>query len=77
VWPSPQGLPPDVLNKLEIAFTKAKDSQEFKTVIEKLDLIPVYYNSKDYEQFLKASWVRLEKTLKATGLIKEPATSPY
>ena len=73
----PAGLPPDVLNKLEIAFTKAKDSQEFKTVIEKLDLIPVYYNSKDYDQFLKASWVKLEKTLKATGLIKESATSPY
>ena len=73
----PAGLPPDVLNKLEIAFSKAKDSQEFRTVVEKLDLIPVYYNSKDYDQFLKASWVRLEKTLKATGLIKESATSPY
>jgi len=73
----PAGLPADVVAKLESAFTKAKDSPEVKTVMDKLDLVPVYYNSKEYDRFLKESWVRLEKTLKETGLIKEPATQPY
>jgi len=73
----PAGLPADVLSRLENAFTRAKDSAEFKAVVEKLDLIPVYYNSKEYDKFLKDSWARLEKNLKETGLIKEPATQPY
>lgn len=70
----PAGLPPAILAKLESAFTKAKDGPEFKTVIDKLDLVPVYYNAKEYDQFLISSWARLEKNLKETGLIKEPAT---
>ena len=70
----PAGLPPAVLAKLESAFSKAKDGPEFTAVIDKLDLVPVYYNAKDYDQFLKSSWARLEKNLKETGLIKEPAT---
>ncbi len=73
----PAGLPADVEAKLESAFTKAKDSPEVKTVMDKLDLLPVYYNSKEYDRFLKESWTRLERTLKETGLIKEPATQPY
>jgi tripartite-type tricarboxylate transporter receptor subunit TctC len=73
----PAGLPADVLAKLESAFTKAKDSPEVKTVMDKLDLLPVYYNSKEYDRFLKESWARLDRTLKETGLIKEPATQPY
>ena len=70
----PAGLSADVLSRLEGAFAKAKDSPEFKGVVERLDLIPVYYNSKEYDRFLKDSWARLEKNLKETGLIKEPAT---
>jgi tripartite-type tricarboxylate transporter receptor subunit TctC len=73
----PAGLPPDVLKKLETAFTKAMETPEFKTVCEKMSLIPAYYNSKDYAQFLKELWPVLEKSHKETGLIKEVATQPY
>ena len=73
----PAGLPPDVVTKLENAFTKGMETPEFKSVMEKLNLIPAYYNSKDYELFLKDLWVKMEKSLKETGVIKEVATHPY
>jgi tripartite-type tricarboxylate transporter receptor subunit TctC len=73
----PAGLSPDVVKKLETAFTRGMETPQFKSVVEKLNLIPAYYNSKDYDRFLKDSWVKLEKSLKETGMIKEPATPPY
>ena len=73
----PAGLPPDVVKKLETAFTRGMETPQFKAVVEKLNLTPAYYNSKDYDRFLKGSWVKLEKSMKETGMIKEPATQPY
>ncbi len=73
----PAGLPPDIVSKLETAFTKGMETPQFKSVMEKLNLIPAYYNSKDYDLFLKDLWVKIEKSLKETGLIKEVATQPY
>jgi tripartite-type tricarboxylate transporter receptor subunit TctC len=72
----PAGLPPDVVQKLETAFTKGMETPQFKSVVEKLNLIPAYYNSKDYDKFLKDLWAKLEKSMKETGMIKEPATQP-
>jgi tripartite-type tricarboxylate transporter receptor subunit TctC len=73
----PAGLPPGIVTKLETAFTKGMETPQFKSVCEKLNLIPAYYNSKDYDRHLKELWVSLEKSMKETGLIKEPATQPY
>ena len=73
----PAGLPPGIVTKLETAFTKGMETPQFKSVCEKLNLIPAYYNSKDYDRHLKELWVSLEKSMKETGLIKESATQPY
>ncbi len=73
----PAGLPPDIVKKLESAFTKAAESKEVRNVIDKLDLVPVLYVGKEYDDHLKSYWPRMERSLKETGLIKEPATSPY
>lgn len=73
----PAGLPPDIAKKLESAFAKAAASNEVKTAVEKLDLVPILIVGKDYDEYLKSVWSRLEKNLKETGLIKEPATSPF
>jgi tripartite-type tricarboxylate transporter receptor subunit TctC len=73
----PAGLPADIEKKVENAFVKAAESKEVKTVIDKLDLVPVLYVGKDYEAHLKNYWPKMEKSLKEAGLIKEPATSPY
>jgi tripartite-type tricarboxylate transporter receptor subunit TctC len=73
----PAGLSTEVLKKLEDAFTRATESEQFKSVINRLDLLPVHYNSQEYTQFLINSWARTEKTLKETGIIKEVSTQPY
>ncbi len=73
----PAGLPQDVSRKIENAFVKAAESKEVKAVVEKLDLLPVLYVGKEYDDHLKSYWSRMEKSLKETKLIKEPATSPY
>ena len=53
------------------------ETPQFKAVAEKLNLAPAYYNSQDYERFLKEAWKRLGKSMKEAGMIKEPATQPY
>jgi tripartite-type tricarboxylate transporter receptor subunit TctC len=73
----PAGLPPDITKKLETAFTKAAESKEVKVAVEKLDLVPILIVGKDFDEYLKRVWSRLEKNLKETGLVKESATSPY
>jgi tripartite-type tricarboxylate transporter receptor subunit TctC len=73
----PANLPPEILNKLEMAFTKGTETPEFKALIEKLDCTPAYHNSKDLDRFLKELWVRSEKVFKEAEIIKEPATPPY
>jgi tripartite-type tricarboxylate transporter receptor subunit TctC len=73
----PANLPPDILKKLESAFTKGTETAEFKSVIEKIDCTPAYYSSKDLDAFVKGLWVRTEKMFKEADIIKEPATQPY
>jgi tripartite-type tricarboxylate transporter receptor subunit TctC len=73
----PANLPPDILRKLEIAFTKGTETHEFRAMIEKIDCTPAYYNSKDLDRYLKELWVKAEKMFKEAGIIKDPATLPY
>jgi len=73
----PAGLPADITKRLENAFAKAAESKEVKTAVEKLDLVTILIVGKDYDDYLKRVWFRLEQNLKETGLAKEPATSPY
>jgi tripartite-type tricarboxylate transporter receptor subunit TctC len=72
----PAGLPPDVLAKLESAFTKAMDTPEFKVAMEKVNMVPYYLNSKDYSRHLIDRWAQYEKLFKQFGFIKESATQP-
>jgi tripartite-type tricarboxylate transporter receptor subunit TctC len=73
----PAGMAPDVAKKIEDAFAKAAEAKEVKALFDQLDLLPVLIVGKDYENRLKTYWTRMEKGLKETGLIKEPATKPY
>lgn len=73
----PANLPPEILKKLEMAFTKGTETPEFKDLIKKVDCTPAYYNSTDLDRFVKDLWVRTEKMLKDADIIKEPATQPY
>jgi len=70
----PANLPPDVLQKLETAFTKGTETPEFKSLLEKLDATPSSYKSKALDGWLRETAVRAEKMYKDIGIIKEPAT---
>lgn len=73
----PASLPPDVLKKLEAGFTKGAETPEFIAIRDKLDCLPAYMNSTEYDRYLKDLWVRTEKMFKDAAIIKEPATQPY
>ena len=74
---APAGLPPDIAEKLESAFAKAAESKEMTALLDRLDMLPVLYVGKAYDDLIKSTWFETEKSLKETGLVKEPATSPY
>jgi tripartite-type tricarboxylate transporter receptor subunit TctC len=73
----PAAMPAEVTKKLENAFTKAMESEAFKNLVQKLEMAEIRYVGKDYDQFLKELWGKIEKQMKATGMIKDVATSPY
>jgi tripartite-type tricarboxylate transporter receptor subunit TctC len=73
----PAGLPPNVVQKLEIAFTKGTETTEFKTAQEAFYLTAIYYDSKGCDRYLIEQWVKTEKIFKDTAIIKEAATQPY
>ena len=73
----PAGMPDAVVKKLEDAFRKAKETPEFKRVLDNLDMIPVFMGHREYSEYLKTMWFKIEKSLKETGLLKESATKPY
>ena len=73
----PAGLPPDIVKKLEAAFAKSQETQEFRTTRDRLYLSAASYHSKQFEQHLKEYWAKEEKMFKDLGVINEPATQPY
>lgn len=73
---APADTPPDVLAKLEAALAQAVKSKDYLEMIDKLDMIPVQYNHKELDTFLRIQWKVINKHLIGTGLIKEAATLP-
>ncbi|MEN6465672.1 MAG: tripartite tricarboxylate transporter substrate binding protein, partial [Syntrophaceae bacterium] len=73
---APAQLPPDLANKLEKAFTRAVRDKQYLKTISRMDLVPVYYNSGNFEKFLKVNWGVINRHLVSTGLIKQAATQP-
>lgn len=73
---APADIPPDVLTKLEAALAQAVRSKDYLETIDKLDMLPVQYTSKELDPFLRVQWKVINKHLIGTGLIKEAATLP-
>ena len=72
----PSNLPPEVAKKLEAAFTQATKSKEYLEALDKIDMVPVNYSSKEFDSFLRINWKKINKHLIGSGLIKEAATLP-
>jgi len=73
---APAGIPADVVKKLETAFAAATKSKEYLESLDKIGMIPVYYDSNKFSKFLRTYWKKINKHLIATGIIKEAATAP-
>ncbi len=72
----PANLPPEVATKLGKAFGQALGDKAYREVLEKIDMVPVSYDGKQFAEFLKTNWAKINKHLIATGLIKQAATMP-
>ena len=50
--------------------------REYLEALDMINMSPVSYNSKEFDNFLRISWKKINKHLIASGLIKEAATLP-
>jgi tripartite-type tricarboxylate transporter receptor subunit TctC len=73
---APAGIPAPVAKKLEETFTAATKSKEYLEALDKIGMIPVYYDSNKFSKFLRVYWKKINKHLISTGIIKEAATLP-
>jgi tripartite-type tricarboxylate transporter receptor subunit TctC len=67
----PKGMPKPIVMKLDEAFKKAMDDQEFLEVMKKFDFAPAYLKSEDYEKFLRQDSERFRKLVEKLGLQKK------
>lgn len=73
---APADIDPAVAGKLEEAFAAAAKNKEYLETLDRINMIPVYYNGKAFDAFLRYHWKVINKNLKASGAISEAATKP-
>lgn len=73
---APSDIDPAVSRKLESAFAEAVRSREYLDALDKINMIPVYYDQKAFDSFLRYHWKVIHKSLITSGAIKEAATRP-
>jgi tripartite-type tricarboxylate transporter receptor subunit TctC len=66
----PKDMPKPIVAKLHEAFKKAMDDADFQAIMKKLDMIPLYQNSEDYEKFVRHDSERIGKLVRKLGLNK-------
>ncbi len=72
----PSTLPPEIAKKLREAFAQAIKNKEYLDALDKMDMVPVHYEGKAFDDFLRVHWKKINKHLIASGMIKEAATLP-
>lgn len=70
----PHNLPRDIAEKLEKTFAAATGNKEYLEALDRIDLVPVFYDGRQFEDFLKINWEKINRHLIAGGLIKKAAT---
>ena len=73
---APASIRPEIAAKLEVAFAEATKSKEYLEELDKINMRPVNYNSKEFDNFLRIQWKKINKHLIASGQIKEAVTLP-
>lgn len=72
----PSTLPPEIAKKLGEAFAQAIKNKEYLDALDKMDMVPVHYEGKAFDDFLRVHWKKINKHLIASGMIREAATLP-
>ena len=67
----PKDMPKPIVAKLHDAFKKAMNDADFQAVMKKLDMIPLYLNSEDYEKFVRQDSERIGRLVRKLGLDKK------
>jgi tripartite-type tricarboxylate transporter receptor subunit TctC len=70
----PYNLPRDIVEKLEKVFAMATENKEYLETLDRIDLVPVFYDGRQFEEFLKSNWEKINRHLIASGIIKKAAT---
>jgi tripartite-type tricarboxylate transporter receptor subunit TctC len=70
----PHNLPQNVVEKLEKIFVTATENKEYLDTLDRIDLAPVFYDGRQFDEFLKSNWGKINRHLIANGLIKKAAT---
>jgi len=73
---APSDIDPAIAKKLDNAFAAAAKTKEYLETLDKINMIPVYYDSKAFTAFLRMHWKIINKHMIASGAIKEAATKP-
>jgi len=73
---APSDIDPAIAKKLDDAFAVAAKTKEYLETLDKINMIPVYYDSKAFTAFLRTHWKIINKHMIASGAIKEAATKP-
>ncbi|HLZ20401.1 MAG TPA: tripartite tricarboxylate transporter substrate binding protein [Smithellaceae bacterium] len=73
---APARIDPAIAKKLENTFAAAAKSKDYLETLDKINMIPVYYDGKAFDAFLRTHWKIINRHLIAAGVIKEAATKP-
>ena len=73
---APSDIDPAIVKKLEDAFAAAAKSKDYLETLDRINMIPVYYDGKAFDGFLRMHWKIINRHLIASGAIKEAATKP-
>ncbi|MBE0558932.1 MAG: tripartite tricarboxylate transporter substrate binding protein [Proteobacteria bacterium] len=70
----PHNLPREIVEKLKKIFAVAIQNREYLATLDRIDLVPVFYDGRQFEEFLQSNWGKINRHLIASGLIKKAAT---
>ena len=62
--------------KIDGAFRAAAKDKEYLDALDRISMLPAYYEDKAFDAFMRKHWKRINTQLKAAGLIQEAATPP-
>jgi tripartite-type tricarboxylate transporter receptor subunit TctC len=68
---APKGVPPEVMKKLEAAFTKAYESERFQEIMKNNGLGMLYLNHEQFDKFLPEQYEKFRGIIRNLGLIAE------